>query len=125
MIVLGCDSRLLVFSLVTCCSCLSPKEETPFCLFPELNHFRILAGEAAIARGAGGAERLTRAEGTGAEQGLWEPPHWRRSLLELQPQMWARNAVRTLRSNIMDFSKTGEPPLDLHPPEFQRYLDIE
>lgn len=70
MIVLGCDSRLLVFSLVTCCSCLSPKEETPFCLFPELNHFRILAGEAAIARGAGGAERPSRVSGnplTGGE----------------------------------------------------------
>lgn len=46
-------------------------------------------------------------------------------MVELQPQMWARNAVRKLRSNGMDFSKTQEPPLDLHPPQLQRYLDIE
>lgn len=75
MTVLGCDSSVLVSSPLTCCSCLSPQEETPFSLLPGLNHCRSVAGKAATARGAGGAERAEQSWGHRAERGLSGAPH--------------------------------------------------
>lgn len=99
-------------------------QETPFCLFPELNHSRNLAGKAAIARRA---ERTEQSWGhsSGAERGLWGTPHtggetwWSCSL------RCGQECCKEAEEHIMDFSKTQEPPLDLHPPQLQRYLDIE